>query len=301
MRTTHRNGFTLVELLVVMAIIGTLISLLLPAVQAVREAARRAECANNMRQMGVAVSGYISQYGGKTFPPGSPGPKKHGLFTYMLPYIEQADMYNSLNFKVPTDQLTQQRYMTIDGYLCPSYAGLNVVKAAAANYELGAVTTYLGIGGTVLGATSITTKSQYGDMPNNGIFNWGPNRRTAEVRDGLSNTLAIGEFVHRDRNPNSFYSGYPGNVRSWILGANESTGTYAFKVVMYPINDKVDRITDNILFNHLPFGSDHPQGANFLVADSTVRFFSEGMDYALYRSLATCNAEEPPPYGIMPQ
>ena len=300
MRTTHRNGFTLVELLVVIAIIGTLISLLLPAVQAVREAARLAECSNNMKQMGTAVQGYISQYGGKTFPPGSPGPKKHGLFTYMLPFIEQVDLFRSFDFKVPTDQIQQQRYMTLEMYLCPSYAGLSVVKADAANYKNGAVTTYLGVGGTIRTASTPVVKSTYGDMPTNGIFGFGSNRRVADAqRDGLSNTLAIGEFVHRDRDPNSDYAGYPGNVRGWILGANESTGSYALKVVQYPINDRIDRVRDNILFNHLPFGSDHPQGCNFLVADGGVRFFPTDFDFALYRSLATCNGEEPD--GIMPQ
>jgi prepilin-type N-terminal cleavage/methylation domain-containing protein len=300
MRTTHRTGFTLVELLVVIAIIGTLIAMLLPAVQAVREAARRAECTNNLKQMGVAVQQYITTYGGKTFPPGSPGAKKHGLFTYMLPYMEQGDLFDSIDRTKPTDQIGQQRYMSIDTYLCPSYAGLNVVKAAAANYENGAVTTYLGIGGTVRSSSPAMVKSGYGDMPNNGIFCFGFNRRVADAqRDGLSNTLAIGEFVHRDRDPNSFYSGYPGNVRGWILGANESTGSYAIKVVMYPINDRVDRIKDNVLFNHLPFGSDHPQGANFLIADGGVRFLPADLDFALYRSLSTCNGEEPD--GIMPQ
>ena len=68
---------------------------------------------------------------------------------------------------------------------------------------------------------------------------------------------------------------------------------------MYPINDKIDRIKDNILFNHLPFGSDHPQGANFCTADGGVRFLASNFDFAVYRSLSTCNGEEPD--GIMPQ
>lgn len=298
MHTTRKNGFTLVELLVVIAIIGTLISMLLPAVQAVREAARRTECSNNLRQMGLAVQSYVSQYGGKTFPPGSPGAKKHGLFTYMLPFIEQIDLYKSLDLKLPTDQIGQQRYMTLETYLCPSYAGLNVVKAAAANYENGAVTTYQGVCGAMRTASTPAVKSGYGDMPTNGIFGFGFNRRLSAVRDGLSNTLAIGEYVHRDRDANSFYSGYPGNVRGWILGANESTGAYAIKVVKYPINDMVDRVADSAPFNHLPFGSDHPQGCNFLVADASVRFLPSSLDFGLYQSLATCNGEEPD--GQMP-
>ena len=95
-----------------------------------------------------------------------------------------------------------------------------------------------------------------------------------------------------DEDPESFFSGDPGNVRAWIRGANDSTGSYAFKVVELPINSRIDRIAQGIPYNHLPMGSYHPNGANFLVADGSVRFISDTLELDVYRGLATCNEGE---------
>ena len=94
-------AFTLVELLVVIAIIGTLVALLLPAVQSAREAARRTQCSNNLRQMGLAMHTYASTYQ-ERFPPGSRGKGIHGFFSIILPYIEQKAVYDRLTIRLTT-------------------------------------------------------------------------------------------------------------------------------------------------------------------------------------------------------
>ena len=99
-RASVRRGFTLVELLVVIAIIGILIALLLPAVQSAREAARRVACANKLKQMGIAVQHYTEVWP-EYFPPGSPGVLRHGLFSHMLPYLEQGNVLADWDYAHP--------------------------------------------------------------------------------------------------------------------------------------------------------------------------------------------------------
>ncbi len=126
-RSVRPSGFTLIELLVVIAIIAVLIALLLPAVQAAREAARRAQCTNNLKQLGLALQNYHDAIG--TFPPGHMGTgwNDFGPLTMLLPYIEQAQLYNSFNFTNtgdaadPGDVLNFTIMgMTINAYQCPS-------------------------------------------------------------------------------------------------------------------------------------------------------------------------------------
>lgn len=138
----------------------------------------------------------------------------------------------------------------------------------------------------------VKRSSEFGDMPNNGISRWAAICSARDVWDGMSDTLAVGEFVHSDRDPASSFNGMPGNVRPWILGATEPTGTYAFKVVEHSLNARVDRVADEAPFNHLPFGSKHPGGANFAVADGSVRFLPDSLDLATFKALATASGGE---------
>ena len=284
------RGFTLVELLVVIAIIGILIALLLPAVQAAREAARRAQCTNNLKQIGLACHNYMDT-NREHFPPGSPGPARHGLFTHVLPYMEGKTIYDQCDIDGNTFD-DPQRYTLVDVYMCPSYPGESVIRGNPNRYGDGALTTYQGVGGVLIEDEPGIVTAGHGDIPDNGMFRWQKVRRLNAVTDGTSHTLAIGEFVQRDKEGN--YAGYPGNMRAWILGAteNDEKGSYAFKVIEYPINADVQRTADSIPFNHLPMGSEHPGGANFLVTDASVHFLPETIDFAVYQGLATCGRGE---------
>jgi prepilin-type N-terminal cleavage/methylation domain-containing protein len=285
------GGFTLVELLVVIAIIGILIALLLPAVQAARAAARRMQCANNLKQIGIAIQNYIQSERGEYFPPGSPGPRTHGLFSLILPHLEEENVFKDLDLEGITHN-EEHRYTPIQTYVCPSYPYEIVVRTRPQHYMNGAVTTYQGVGGTLFNNHSgVVPSPPYGDMPKNGVFGYGSVRLTNTLYDGLSNTLCVGEFVHRDHEGGTF-SNDPGNTRPWVLGANESTGSYAFKVIEHPINARIERTADNVPFNHLPMGSYHAGGAHFLIADGSVSFIPEITDLEVLQSLATVDGEE---------
>ena len=241
----HRKAaFTLVELLVVITIIGILIALLLPAVQAAREAARRAQCSNNMRQLGMAMHLYAEASGG-VLPPGSRGHYRHGLFTFLLPYIEQENLYHEVDLNAYTNyEPFLLRQKVISTYVCPSYPG----DVQADPY--GALTTYQGFNGAILldasgnliGNNLLISHASFGDISNNGIFRYGdipippsqygggiPNYdgvvRISDVRDGLSNTLAFSEFVYRDTvDLTAPYSDWPGCVRWWMGGSARAIG-----------------------------------------------------------------------------
>jgi prepilin-type N-terminal cleavage/methylation domain-containing protein len=286
-------GFTLVELLVVIAIIGILIALLLPAVQAAREAARRTQCANNLKQMGLAIHNHMDEHN-QVLPVGVRGPNLHGMFTYMLPYMEHRNVFDRIKLDEPPSS-SPELYTPIAEYLCPSYPGPTTIQGSpsSVSYFDGALTTYQGVGGVLREGVEVET-SVYGDLPMNGAFCWRKRRRIEDIRDGTSNTLIIGEFVQSDKT--GTYAGFPGNVRAWIRSNNgDAKGSYAFKVIEYPVNADVDRMADGIPFNHLPMGSYHPNGAEFLAGDGSVHFISENTDLELYRSLCTIDGGENAP------
>jgi len=283
------SGFTLIELLVVISIIGILIALLLPAVQSARAAAQRMQCTNNLKQMGIAMHAYATA-NRECFPVGGAGAVKHALFTAMLPYIEQQALYNRLNLK-GNPQSETLKYTLINVYVCPSYPFNPVVKGHATSYKNGALTTYQAVGGSIRNAGETITTSSFGNFPKNGLFSWNAVRRFKDATDGLSNTFAMGEFIHRDAKGGDM-SDVPGNVRGWIMGSNDTDASYTFKVLQHPLNAKIDRVADGIAYNHLPMGSYHTGGGNFLMGDASVHWIGNSIDFTTYRSLATCSGRE---------
>jgi prepilin-type N-terminal cleavage/methylation domain-containing protein len=293
---SRKNAFTLVELLVVITIIAILVSLLLPAIQGARETTRRLNCSSNLRQLGIAMYSYRQKSAG-FFPPGCPGSSQRGLFTYLLPHIEQTALYENLMDENTASAAYQEaRYTLIEVYTCPSYPFDLLVREANYSYQPGALTTFQGVGGALVGEYELSSQGGYGDLPNNGMFGWEFRRSEAAVkRDGLSNTIAIGEFVHRDLTPGGGYEPPPGNVRPWVFGANGDNGSYSFKVAEFMPNTEIDRIADSVPFNHLPMGSYHPRGTNFVRADGSILYLSDVTEFTIYQGLATVDGGEAPP------
>ncbi|MCS7305347.1 MAG: DUF1559 domain-containing protein [Thermoguttaceae bacterium] len=263
--------------------------------QAAREAARRSECTNNLKQIGLAIHNFMGEYN-NNLPQGIPDNNRHGFFTFILPYLEQQAVYNRIKLD-QNPSLSSELYTPIAVYICPSYRGPSVVRGDPAEYKNGALTTYQVVGGKLpfTGCDSSSSEtcvksSSFGDMPKNGPFGWKLKRRIDDIKDGTSNTLFVGEFVHADRTGD--FSGFPGNVRAWIRSNNGNFGSYTLKVIVYGVNAPVQRTADGIPYNHLPMGSHHPGGANFLVGDGSVRFISENISLDVYKALATVDGAE---------
>ena len=225
----RRAGFTLIELLVVIAIIGVLIALLLPAVQAAREAARRAQCTSNLKQIGLALHNYHSAVG--AFPPGrfnshiTGRGNCWGLYSQILPQLEQQAIFNSFNFSLPPDTdptatasaANSTGFETfIDVLLCPSDSEPVLVTVANGlfathNYNVNTGSTY--------GVVQHPTAPLVGAP--NGVFFENVSVRDAMIIDGLSNTVGIAETIRSE--PGDTFATNPLGVFV-ITGNNSSTG-----------------------------------------------------------------------------
>lgn len=299
--TPHGRGFTLVELLVVIAIIGILIALLLPAVQAAREAARRMQCTNHLKQLALALHDYHDSH--KTFPSGALVSNGLSWNVLILPYIEQSALYAKFNFNqgdfngAPNNEGPNKNIhalIRIDTFMCPS-ATQELVTHGSSKLSDGRVpytSHYYG----VMGPTGkdpwgndypFENSGSYGGFALNGVMNKDSNVRFSDITDGTSNTLALGEIAL----PKTGY-GPPGggDGASWVRGISTVTnpaGMSSCKNISVGINNP------SLNFNDDSFSSLHPGGANFAKCDGSVTFVSETVDMAVYKSSASRNGGEP--------
>lgn len=310
-RFRRHHAFTLVELLVVIAIIGVLVALLLPAVQAAREAARRSQCSNNLKQIGLAVHNYHDIH--KQFPPGGPGTGIHpnndgyriSAWVRILPFLEQEPLYTQLNLTggfrhVPNELLPdgeRVRHKQISVMLCPSddhppfspasgddrwAKGNYIASTGSQRSDSGGDCSPFNVYMEVLPGGNAT----YGNVTDprriSGLFNYfGADIRLADVRGGTSNTLLAGEQVGGCT--------VAGQRTSWW----HPNSSGAWGITITPLNTwntcefaRPNQIThpdctqpDRWNFTY-GFRSKHPGGVNFVLADASVRFISETIEHA---------------------
>jgi prepilin-type N-terminal cleavage/methylation domain-containing protein/prepilin-type processing-associated H-X9-DG protein len=316
-RTKHHGvrrhpGFTLIELLVAISIIGTLIALLLPAVQAAREQARRAGCQNQLKQIGLALAQYSTVHG--ALPPGytsvwdplqfkevGPG---WGWASMILPELEQQALSNQIQFETPIQHPSQltARLAVVSVFLCPADSMPHQWTASDSEtwFFMGRVYSATDpicdvSGSNYVGVFGVGEPGVDG----NGVFYRGSSTRWIDVSDGLSQTLCVGERstnLNLGRGQATWVGAVPG-ATFWSCAPNPyepDSGTCVRE-------DGSGMILGHTGEGHGPgdltgdvnqFLSRHGRGSYFLYCDGHVRYLRNEMDYRVYKALSTRSAGE---------
>jgi len=305
---SRRRGFTLIELLVVIAIIAILIALLLPAVQQAREAARRMQCKNNLKQIGLALHNYESSF--TVFPPSSTSPNGYGPWylafgtpitdpkmhlhsfaSLILPYIDQANTYNAIDYNqsalAPVNQLIASQIFPF--YRCPSYSGKDfsgdTLYTSVVGYNRFAIRNYV-----ALGAVSVAELAP-GAKPTGILY---PGSRTGfrDITDGTSNTVMLVET--RDEDAMVWIDGAGASIMSrWVDptafappffgGATNGINYTPYFSGGFPPGPPLNNPL-NYLYGP---SSRHVGGAHHLLGDGAVRFISQNINVLTYDALVT--------------
>ncbi|HPM81367.1 MAG TPA: DUF1559 domain-containing protein [Candidatus Anammoximicrobium sp.] len=333
-RWRDRRGFTLVELLVVIAIIGILVALLLPAIQAAREAARRTQCVNNLKQIGVALHNFHDTY--KRFPVGMTDDDGNNISfrAYLLPFTEQSALWDQLVAEGYQPVAATGQHVGMDGGTCGTFPSMNnrndlryapgnvvgktIVPAYVCPSDILPPTdedgfgkaNYNGCSGPLLGnnwngcgawkGSNQTGVLTY-DNDNCNSWLW----TFADVTDGTSTTFAVGErtvcsYVTPSNNGDASFP-------AWIGGNNEDPGCNGFDTAgnvlsltdaRFYLNAGPQALKLGITYSESQacFGSQHPGGANFVMCDGSTHFISDAIDTAVYANLGNRRDGEAVPF-----
>jgi len=323
-REARRPGFTLVELLVVIAIIGVLVALLLPAVQAAREASRRTQCANQIRQVGLAIHNFEAAQ--KHFP-SSMGPGPFGYLATTLPHFEGKSLHDLIDFSVRWDHPKNQRMReaTMDFLKCPSQnptEGMIIFKGIGSEFEIGEGSQrahYYAVNGAKvddacpglapfeLTSCGPLSKKERGYHATNGIMYPLSAVRHGQITDGTSNTFLVAECSWDFGNSvAAWYAGaafwggeYDDPVKLAWLASRVGDGFWVYNQaqIRYALEELANEpgFTPQVaLHNDLSFGSKHPSGVHSCLADGSTRLVNRETDVMVLRYLASRHDGETP-------
>ena len=308
------RGFTLIELLVVIAIIAVLIALLLPAVQAAREAARRIQCTNNLKQIGLAVHNYSDTMG--ALPPGASGCCNGTWQAFILPYMEQGALSNSYNFSNPRYVNLVNTTVTttfINAFLCPSngvqHRPISSALGADATGKLSAHNYVANFGATDLNQQDVALDSKFNGAPFTFIAPYtnadhpaspykGMTVTIAAITDGTTNTMMNSEVLIVPQ---------PSELRGMTWWADATS----FTTLLGPNSALPDMMygsgacnatlakptpcgysTGAPRLNYLAARSRHPGGVNVAMCDGSVRFMKDTTNLRVWRALSTTQGGE---------
>ena len=274
----RRLGFTLIELLVVISIIGVLIGLLLPAVQAAREAARKTRCANNLRQIGIALHNYSESR--NVLPPGyvyqlGYGTGGFGWAAAILPEMEQRPIFDSINYDFPAWSSPNVTACTqvLSVYVCASdYTSVGFLEREGFSY---ARSSYVGSFGPM--DLDLVPEDRHG------LFSRNSRTRIAEITDGLSQTVMGGERSNA--------------LELTVVGSSDHFDletVWPGAIKQNPVDDHGHTTLFQTAFTFISPGYDdrnamsfHPGGMHCLFGDGSVRFIKDIIDLGVYRALGT--------------
>ncbi len=299
----RRPAFTLVELLVVIAIIGVLVALLLPAVQAAREAARRIQCQNHLKQVSLAAHNYHDSL--RQLPPGCILSNSLGWHVFVLPFMEQRPLYDQFDFVSPGDHLANGQarrgalgFTRLKFYLCPSSVADKMMLPAPPNNihapdQLNGISPftthyYVNMGPKGQSADGNTYELRnvgQGGFAQQGVCEIESKYGFRDVTDGTAFTFLLGE--------NSRHVPVEGSrFRNWVRGCQTlNDHICGCRNFVNGINSpNVPAVTP---FNDYAMGSHHPGGANFSMCDGVVKFVSQNVNLGVYKSTSSRNGSEP--------
>lgn len=300
----HRRAFTLIELLVVIAIIAVLIALLLPAVQQAREAARRTQCKNNLKQLGLGLHNYHGSF--NCFPFGQLNSAKgYSAISQMLPYFDQAPLYNLINFSLAYNDPANNAALVavLPALRCPSDGNNNLSGQ-------GGPTNYMANKGSGV-IWQDATGPNTGMPPQTGVMFYNSSIRIGDITDGTSNTAAFSERMLADGN-NSIVSPIAdvffspaspatpddaiamcaavdindlSNQFPLFMGAPWIHGQHTYLHINGPNSRSCGFFT--VLRANMPPSSRHVGGVHVQLCDGSVRFVSENIDRVVWRAIGT--------------
>jgi prepilin-type N-terminal cleavage/methylation domain-containing protein/prepilin-type processing-associated H-X9-DG protein len=298
-RNNESAAFTLVELLVVITIIGILIALLLPAVQAAREAARRMQCGNNLKQVALGLQAYHEQK--SVFPPGisenAAGTRETLWTIWMLPYIEAGNLYGRFNFNVWQSPENYDVWRTkIPAYICPSdNADRTINRYGGPGWARSNIVGCFNVDGGILETTSTNRRA---------LFTLNFSRSIADVADGTSNTVVISEIISGPNNTHDIRGiwchdwgchyehtnnpNYPADTENGMADYCHAEKVYC---------DDHATSWGKTMF---AAGSYHPGGVNVGLIDGSVRFVADIVNNAVWQAAASIDGGGKTPEEINP-